>query len=68
MSIIPRALAASPAVAKTLFSSPIAGTKARNDWNTASEREKAILNVNIPKKLMTIEYADAAKQALGKFA
>ena len=68
MSIIPRALAASPAVAKTLFSSPIAGTKARNDWNTASEREKAILNVNIPKKLMTIEYADAAKKALGKFA
>ncbi|KAL3799320.1 hypothetical protein ACHAW5_001257 [Stephanodiscus triporus] len=67
MTIIPKALAASPAVAKTLFSSPIAGTKARNDWNTTSEREKAILNVNVPKKLMTIEYADAAKQALAKF-
>ncbi len=68
MNIIPRALAASPAVAKTLFSSPIAGTKARNDWNTTSEREKAILDVNIPKKLLTIEFADAAKQALRKFS
>ncbi len=66
MSIVPRAHVASPAVAKALFSSPFAGTKARNDWNATSEREKAMLNVNIPKQLVTIEYADAAKQALGK--
>ena len=66
MGIVPRAHVASPAVAKTLFSSPFAGTKARNDWNATSEREKAMLKVNFPKQLVTIEYADAAKQALGK--
>jgi len=66
-SLIPKPLAASPAVAKTLFSSPNVGAKARSDWNTTSERDKALLKVNIPQKLKHIESNDAAKVALAKF-
>lgn len=57
----------SPAVAKTLFSSPIAGTTARPDWTVTSERDKALLKVNIPQQLKYIDHADAAKAALAKF-
>jgi len=61
-SIVPQSLAVSPVV-KTLFSSPISGTKARSDWNTTS----ACLRVNIPQKLRQVDVADAAKVALAKF-
>ena len=67
-NIVPQSLAASPAVVKTLFSSPTADTKARSDWNTSSERDKSLLKVNIPQKLKHIEHADAAKSALGTSA
>ncbi|KAL7533031.1 hypothetical protein ACHAXR_004998, partial [Thalassiosira sp. AJA248-18] len=65
-SLVPKSFA-SPAVAKTLFSSPIPGAKVRSDWNTTSERDKALLKVNIPQKLKHIESSDAAKAALAKF-
>jgi len=65
-SLIPKSLTVSPVV-KTLFSSPIPGTKARPDWNTSSERDKPLLRVNIPQKLKQVEHADAAKVALAKF-
>jgi len=58
--------AASP-VAKTLFSSPLAGAKARPEWSIASERDTALLKVNIPQKLNEIDASDAAKSALAKF-
>jgi hypothetical protein len=57
---------ASPAIAKSLLSSPITSTKAR-DWNAASEREKAVLNINVPTQLTTINLADATTEALKKF-
>jgi hypothetical protein len=61
-----RANDASSAIAKSLFSSPITSTKAR-DWNAATEREKAILNINVPTQLKTINLADATTEALKKF-
>lgn len=64
--LVPK-LHVSPAVAKNLFSSPIAGTTARSDWTKTSERDKALLRVNIPQQLKHIDHADAAKAALGKF-
>lgn len=62
-SIVPKPVATSPALAKTLFSSPIADTKARSDWND----NKSLLQVNIPQQLKQINHADAAKVALSKF-
>ena len=65
-SIVSQPVAASPAVAKNLFSSPLSTTKARSDWSKTSERDRGLLKVNIPQKLKTIDSADAAKAALGK--
>jgi len=65
-SLVTKSLAASPVV-KTLFSSPTTGMKARSEWNTSSELEKALLRVNIPQKLKQVEASDAAKKALAKF-
>ncbi|KAL7553465.1 hypothetical protein ACHAWF_016746 [Thalassiosira exigua] len=56
--------AASPALAKTLFSSPVADTRCR-DWNT--NPESAPLQVNLPQKLKVVNRADAVKTALSKF-
>ena len=65
-SIVSQPVAASPAVAKNLFSSPLSTTKARSDWSKTSERDRGLLKVNIPQKLKTIDSADAAKAALGQ--
>ena len=63
-SLVPAAVT-SPAVVKTLFSSPKPAT--RSDWES-SECDKSNLKVNIPQKLKHINQADAAKAALGKSA
>eukprot|EP00804_Cyclotella_cryptica_P018820 CCRYP_018694-RD/>CCRYP_018694-RD protein AED:0.05 eAED:0.20 QI:0/0.33/0.42/1/0.66/0.71/7/398/3423 len=51
-------------VAKTLFSSPIAGRKARAEWSTKSASASSTLQFNIPKNLQEINVTDAAKAAL----
>jgi hypothetical protein len=53
-------------VVKTLFSSPIAGTKARPEWSTKSQCASSTLQINIPKNLQEINATDAAKAALGE--
>ena len=50
-------------VAKALFASPLAGTKARPEWNT----DEPLLKVKIPQKLKQIDSTEAAKTALATF-
>ena len=59
----PKPVAATP-VAKALFSSPLAGAKARSEWTTTTE---PILKVEIPQKLKQIDSTVAAKSALASF-
>ena len=56
-----------PPVVKSLFSSPLTGTKTRSEWGNTSERDSSLLQVNVPKNLQKINTSDAAKAALGKF-
>eukprot|EP00984_Skeletonema_dohrnii_P014079 scaffold5885_cov96-Skeletonema_dohrnii-CCMP3373.AAC.1 len=50
-------------VAKALFASPLAGAKARPEWNT----NEPLLKVEIPQKLKQIDSTEAAKTALATF-
>ncbi len=50
-------------VAKALFASPLASTKARPEWNT----NEPLLKVEIPQKLKQIDTTVAAKTALATF-
>eukprot|EP00986_Skeletonema_menzelii_P003700 scaffold1174_cov196-Skeletonema_menzelii.AAC.1 len=50
-------------VAKALFASPLAGVKARPEWNT----NEPLLKVEIPQKLKQIDSTEAAKTALAAF-
>ena len=59
----PKPAAATP-VAKALFSSPLAGAKARSEWTTTSE---PILKVEVPQTLKQIDSTVAAKSALASF-
>jgi len=63
-NLVPKLNTTSPAVAKTLFSSPMAGTTARSDWTSG---DQGLLKINIPQQLKQINHADAAKEALSKF-
>ena len=57
---------ASPVV-KTLFSSPIAQSQTRQQWNTQTSATTSMLQVNMPSSLKEISASDAAKSALCKF-
>ena len=63
-NLVPKLNTTSSAVAKTLFSSPMAGTTARSDWTSG---DQGLLKINIPQQLKQINHADAAKEALSKF-
>ena len=55
--------AAAKPLAKALFTSPLAGAKARPQWNTS----EPLLKVEIPQKLKQINSTEAAKSALASF-